>query len=184
MLKYRFILSCRSGKYLGKNGLTTPLGCFQRIYFASLFRFPLHMGCHVAVAETPFCGWIRKYEAVFSRRIVRHFLAPFTFVNDNVAGPTAITTAGFFHKGTFLPLFYACANHFIHVLSEILLLLISFESVLFPRNSKLCADLRSRILFLPDNMDMKYSFSRKIWHPSLASFICRFTLFCCVVYNA
>ena len=63
------------------------------------------MGCHIAVAQAPFCSGIRKYEAIFSGRILCCFLAPFTRLNDDVAGPAVKTAARFGHKGTFQSLF-------------------------------------------------------------------------------
>jgi hypothetical protein len=72
---------------------------------------------HVAIPETPLGRRIRKYETILAGGKHFDFVAAFTLLNSWMAG-AAIKLAAFLgHKETIQTLFYACTNHFDHILS-------------------------------------------------------------------
>jgi len=66
---------------------------------------------------TPFGGRIGKDETIFTGGKILDFLTAFTLLNDGVAGTTVKPTAFLVHEKALIPFFYACTNHFNHVLS-------------------------------------------------------------------
>lgn len=75
------------------------------------------MGGHVAFPDAPLGGRLREAEAILACGKVNRFLTPFTLFNNRVAN-AAIELATFLtHKETIVTLFYACTNHFDHILS-------------------------------------------------------------------
>ena len=75
------------------------------------------MGRHVAIAITPLGSRIRRDEAIFPGGEFSDSLAALTLLNDRMAG-AAIKLAPFFaHEKTLISFFYACTNHFNHILS-------------------------------------------------------------------
>ncbi len=67
---------------------------------------------------TPFGGRIGKGEAIFTGGEIFDFLTTFTLLNYGVAGTTIKLAAFLVHEKTLIPFFYACTNHFNHVLSK------------------------------------------------------------------
>jgi hypothetical protein len=72
---------------------------------------------HIAISITPFRGRIGKDETIFTGGKILSFLTAFTFLNDGMTGTTVKIAAFIAHEKTLMPLFYACTNHFNHVLS-------------------------------------------------------------------
>jgi len=66
---------------------------------------------------TPFGGRIGKGEAIFTGRKILDFLTTFTLLNYVVASTTIKLAAFLVHEKALIPFFYACTNHFNHVLS-------------------------------------------------------------------
>ncbi len=73
---------------------------------------------HIAVSMKPFGGRIGKGEAIFTGGKIFDFLTTFTLLNYGVAGTTIKLAAFLVHEKTLIPFFYACTNHFNHVLSQ------------------------------------------------------------------
>lgn len=83
----------------------------------SLFTCSLHMRGHVASPYTPLGYRIGKDEAVFAGGEILDFLATFTLLYNRMA-VAAIKLAAFIaHEKAIHTLFYACTNHFNHILS-------------------------------------------------------------------
>jgi hypothetical protein len=75
------------------------------------------VGSHVAITMTPLYGRIRKDKTIFAGGEIFDLLAAFTLLNNCVAGTTIKMAAFLAHEKTLIPFFYACTNHFNHILS-------------------------------------------------------------------
>ena len=75
------------------------------------------MGSHIAVPYTPFGLRIRKDGAILTGGEFLDFLAVSTLFDNCVASTTIELTAFLAHEEAIRPLFYACTNHFNHILS-------------------------------------------------------------------
>jgi hypothetical protein len=76
------------------------------------------MSGHVASPYTPLGSRIRENKAVFTGRELLDFLAAFTLLYNRMAFAAIELAAFFAHKKAINTLFYACTNHFNHILSQ------------------------------------------------------------------
>lgn len=75
------------------------------------------MGSRIAGPDAPFDSRIREDEAILAGGKDSDFLAAFTLLNNGMAGAAVKLAAFLFHEKAVMPFFYACTNHFNHILS-------------------------------------------------------------------
>ncbi len=97
----------------------SSLGRLKRIQFpVSLFAFFLDMSGHVAFPYTPLCSGIGENQAIFTGGKILDFLATFTLLHNSMAFAAIELAAVLAHKKALNTFFYACTNHFNHILSQ------------------------------------------------------------------
>jgi len=79
-----------------------------------------NVGSHIAYAEPPFGGGIRKTYAIFAGRKILRLLAAFTLVYYLIACPSTKLTSILVHEETLNSLLNACTNHGYHILSVLI----------------------------------------------------------------
>jgi len=96
------------------------LGGLQRVDFLGFLGRPgfCHVGGHAALPGSPFDGRLGEDETVFTGWKFLDFLAPDALFNDLVAGASIELASVLAHEETLDTLFYVCANHGYHILSE------------------------------------------------------------------
>jgi hypothetical protein len=79
------------------------------------------MGSHIAIAEPPFGGRVRKTYTIFAGREILGLLAAVTLFYYLIACPSTELTSIAVHEETLDSLFNACTNHGYHILSVLIL---------------------------------------------------------------
>lgn len=74
------------------------------------------MGSHIAIAEPPFGGGIRKTYTILAGRKILSLLAAVTLVYNLFAGSSRELAPIAVHEETFNSLFGGCTNHGYHIL--------------------------------------------------------------------
>jgi hypothetical protein len=74
------------------------------------------VGSHIAIAESPFRGGIRKTYTIFAGRKILRLLAAVTLLCNRLAGSSAELASGTVHEETFNSLLGGCTNHGYHIL--------------------------------------------------------------------
>lgn len=96
----------------------SALGRLKRIQLpVFLFACSLHMSGHAACPYTPLGSGVWENQAVFTGGEILDFLAAFTLLYNRMAFAAIELAAFVAHKKALNTLFYACTNHFNHVLS-------------------------------------------------------------------
>jgi len=75
------------------------------------------MSSHIADPVFPFKSRVGETHAVFPGGIINDSLAPFTLIDDGVAGASVELASSFGHEDAFLAFSYRCTNHGYHILS-------------------------------------------------------------------
>lgn len=96
-----------------------PLGGLEGVYLPGFFLDgSLEVGSHIAVPYTPFGFGLGKDGAILTGGKFFDLLAVSTLLNDCVTAAAIKLTAFLAHEKAIRPLFYACTNHFNHILSQ------------------------------------------------------------------
>jgi len=87
------------------------------------------MSIHIAIAESPFGGGIRKTHTIFAGRKILRLLAAVTLVYNLFAGSSTELTSIAVHEETFNSLLGGCTNHGYHILLVSIFKILSFASI-------------------------------------------------------
>jgi len=100
---------------------------FRILFFGGFFQ----VSGHVTTSYPPLGQRVREIEAILTGGKVFHLLAAFTLINNRVAGATIKLAAFLFHEKALITVFYACTNHFNHILS---LRTLNYKGVFMPNS--------------------------------------------------
>jgi hypothetical protein len=96
---------------------TAAFRCLDRVQFLSgLCDSYLNVGSHIAIAESPFGGGVRKTYTIFAGREILRLLAAVTLVYNRFAGSSCELAPIAVHEETFNSLLGGCTNHGYHIL--------------------------------------------------------------------
>jgi hypothetical protein len=84
------------------------------------------VGSHIAIAESPFGGGIRKTYTIFAGREILRLLAAVTLVYNLFAGSSTELTSIAVHEETINSLLSGCTNHGYHILPVSIFEILSF----------------------------------------------------------